>query len=340
MSTNIRFPAEWESQSFIQFTFPHEDTDWENLKVVQNCFVECIEAVCKFQQAIVVCKNIEKVKPLLQNIPSAQIRLFKCDSNDSWTRDHGAITVFENTNPVLIDFKFNGWGLKFAADKDNLISGQLWTKGAFGKIPMYGTGLVLEGGAIDTDGKGTLLARRASLLGANRNPALIEKQLEKQLTELLGVHHFLWLDFGFIIGDDTGAHIDTLARFISPSKIAYVQCLNKKDDHYYDLLEMEQNLKRFRDQSGEYYELIPLPLPEAIFAADGHRLPASYANFLIINSAVLVPVYGVKQDEQALGIIRNCFPDREIIGINCLPLIEQHGSLHCIAMQFPQELGW
>ena len=337
MKIKLRFPAEWEPQSFIQFTFPHEDTDWKNdLEAVQNCFVQCVKAICQFQKVLVVCKEIGKVAPLVQHIPQDRMLLVECDSNDSWARDHGAITVYENGQPTLINFKFNGWGLQFSADKDNLITGKLWGDGVFGQVPLYGTDLVLEGGAIETNGQGTLLARRASLLSANRNPILLEKQLEEQLANLLGVHHFLWLDHGLIIGDDTGAHIDTLVRFCSPHKIVYVQCLDKEDKHFYDLQEMENDLKRFRDQNGQPYELIPLPLPDAIYAADGHRLPATYANFLIINGAVLVPLYGVKQDKQALKILIPCFPDREMIGIDCLPLIEQHGALQCITMQFPK----
>jgi agmatine/peptidylarginine deiminase len=194
---------------------------------------------------------------------------------------------------------------------------------------------VLEGGAIESDGAGTLLTTSSCLLSKNRNPSLSKTQIEAQLKQYLGLERILWLDHGYLAGDDTDAHIDTLARLCDAQTIAYVQCLDSSDEHFEALQAMEAQLKSFKTAEGQPYKLIPLPMADACYDGDGDRMPATYANFLICNSAVLVPVYGVEQDEQALETLRPIFPNREVIGINCLPLIQQHGSLHCVTMQYP-----
>ncbi|WP_026211579.1 agmatine deiminase family protein [Lewinella cohaerens] len=336
MTTTRRFPAEWEPQSMVQFTFPHADSDWaELLEEVTPCFVACVEAVSRFQKVLVVADDRKRVEGLLAHLPAERVQIIVCPSNDTWARDHGAITVIEDGRPLLLDFIFNGWGLKFAANRDNLITRTLHTWGIFGKTPMQQMRMVLEGGALETDGQGTLLSTTECLLSPNRNPHLSLAETEAELTLQLGVDRFLWLDNGFLAGDDTDSHIDTLARFCSPDTIAYVRCTDETDEHYTELKLMEQELQSFRTREGKPYNLVPLPWPTTCFAEDGHRLPATYANFLIINEAVLVPTYGVPEDGLALGIIQNCFPNREIIGIDCRLLIEQHGSLHCISMQYP-----
>ncbi|MEM1214393.1 MAG: agmatine deiminase family protein, partial [Bacteroidota bacterium] len=257
-------------------------------------------------------------------------------SNDTWARDHGPISVFEDGQLRLLDFIFNGWGLKFPANRDNLLTKTLHTWGIYGDLPLEQVGLVLEGGALETDGQGTLLTTRECLLSPNRNPHLEQAALEEKLNETLGVDRFLWLENGRLLGDDTDAHIDTLARFCDAETIAYVHCDDPRDVHYADLQLMEQELQQFRTRRGTPYRLVPLPWPDACHAQDGNRLPATYANFLIINGAVLVPTYGLPQDQTALQVLQDCFPTREIIGIDCRLLIEQHGSLHCVTMQIPR----
>lgn len=335
MSKSRRLPAEWEPQSMVQFTFPHENTDWvELLELVMPCFVACVEAVARFEPVLVVADDRQHVQQLLNHIPEEQLTIVSCPSNDTWARDHGGITVFEDGKPVLLDFMFNGWGLKFPANKDNLITRSLHLWGLFGSIGKETPHMVLEGGAIETDGQGTLLSTTECLMSPNRNPHLSFQETEEALTKYLGVDRFLWLDNGYLAGDDTDSHIDTLARFIDPQTIAYVQCPDEQDEHYAELKLMEQELQSFRTRDGEPYKLIPLPWPTPCYASDGHRLPATYANFLIINGAVLVPTYQVPEDEAAIELIGKCFPDREIIGVDCRKLIEQHGSLHCISMQY------
>jgi agmatine deiminase len=330
-----RLPAEWEAQSAVQLTFPHENTDWaEALDEVLPCFEHIAETVSRFEKVLVVCRNIEATKRLLKNAVQKNLLFAECDSNDTWARDHGGITVFENEKPLVLDFVFNGWGLKFPADRDNLITRCLSNKGAFNADIRHG-GLVLEGGGIESDGQGTLLTTAECLLSPNRNPHLDKTQIEEHLKALFGLDRVLWLRHGYLAGDDTDSHIDTLARFCNENTIAYVKCPDPHDEHFDALQKMEAELRVFRKKDGSPYRLVPLPWPDACFDSEGQRLPATYANFLIINGAVLVPTYRVPQDAEALDIFKSIFPDREVIGIDCRPLILQHGSLHCVTMQYP-----
>jgi agmatine deiminase len=334
---NRRLPAEWAPQSAIQFTFPHAESDWaELLHTVTPCFVACIEAVSQFEKALVVCRDRTATAALLANAQQENLILVECPSNDTWARDHGPITIAEDGQWVLLDFMFNGWGLKFPAYHDNLITGKLYEKGIFGHIPLHQPGLVLEGGGIESDGRGTLLTTAECLLSPNRNPHLSQAQIEEQLKHWLGADHILWLHHGYLAGDDTDSHIDTLARLCPDDTIAYVRCDDPQDEHYPALSAMEAELRALRTREGRPFRLVALPWPQPCYAADGHRLPATYANFLIINGAVLVPTYRVPQDEDAQASIAACFPGREIIPIDCRMLIEQHGSLHCITMQYPE----
>ncbi len=330
-----RLPAEWEPQSAVQLTFPHARSDWaELLPEVLPCFAAIAAAVARYQNLLVVCDNAEAVHPWLEGIPSERLFLAEIPSNDTWARDHGGITILENDRPVVLDFFFSGWGLKFPAHLDNRITRRLWEGGLLRAEHRY-AGLLLEGGAIDSDGRGTLLTTSACLLSPNRHPHLSRAQLEAQLCDLFGLQRVLWLDSGYLAGDDTDAHVDTLARFCSPNTIAYVYCPDPLDEHFTPLADMERQLQQWTTLEGQPYRLVRLPWPDACYAADGHRLPATYANFLIINGAVLVPTYRVPQDALAIALFQTLFPDRDIVPIDCRPLIEQHGSLHCVTMQYP-----
>jgi agmatine deiminase len=332
-----RLPAEWEPQSAIQFTFPHADSDWAPiLPEVQACFARIIEAVTRFQKAVVVCTNRAETAKILEACQPENLVLVELPSNDTWARDHGGIFIEENGELVLLDFMFNGWGLKFAANADNQITQALHEKGIFGKKKHHKPELVLEGGGIESDGLGTLLTTTECLLSPNRNPHFSKKQIENRLKKWLGAHRVLWLESGYLAGDDTDSHIDTLARFCNPQTICYVQCRDTTDEHFDALKRMEDELKAFRQADSTPYKLVALPFPEAIFDEEGQRLPATYANFLILNGAVLVPTYNVPQDAEALKVLKQVFPDHTIIGLDCRPLIWQHGSLHCITMQFPK----
>lgn len=331
-----RLLAEWEPQSAVQLTFPHADTDWaDSLDRVLPVFVDIASAIARFQTVLVVCRNAAETRALLQGIPEHRLVLAEIDSNDTWARDHGGISILENDQLYILDFLFTGWGLKFPANKDNLITDQLAKKGLLSGKYRHG-GMALEGGGIDSNGQGVLLTTTDCLLSPNRNPQWSRRQIENRLKNTFGLDKIIWLENGHLAGDDTDSHIDTLARFCNAQTIAYVRCDDPKDAHYADFLAMEAELRAATNQYGEAFQLIPLPWPEACFAGDGHRLPATYANFLIINGAVLVPTYGVPQDKAALEILQSAFPDRTVIGINCRELIEQHGSLHCLTMQYYQ----
>jgi agmatine deiminase len=332
----FRLPAEWEPQSAVQLTFPHAGTDWADmLDEVLPCFVQIATQIARFEKVIVVCADAKAVQQLLANIPEDRLILAEIPSNDTWARDHGGITVEAADGTLtILDFVFNGWGLKFPAFYDNLITRRLYDKGVF-QADIRSGGIALEGGGIESDGQGTLLTTEECLLSPNRNPHLSKLEIEEFLKKTFGLQQVLWLRNGYLAGDDTDSHIDTLARLCSPDTIAYVRCDDPTDEHFTALAKMEAELREFRTLDGKPYHLVPLPWPDACYAEDGHRLPATYANFLIINGAVLAPVYGVPQDEASLRMLQILFPDREIIAINCRSLIEQHGSLHCVTMQYP-----
>lgn len=322
-------------------TWPHAKSDWEPILAdAERAFTDIARAVSRFERVLVVCFDelhraaIEK-RLRHAGVPAPQMRLFIAPSNDTWARDHGPITVVCGEERRLLDFRFNGWGGKYPAKLDNDITRILAADGAFGRTPRQQLDMILEGGAIEVDGSGTLLTTTRCLLAPTRNPGLSRAAIERRLSELLGLTRILWLEHGYLAGDDTDSHIDTLARFCNRDTIAYVACDEPADEHYQELHAMEAELQAMRTVTGAPYRLVPLPMPRARFDEDGQRMPATYANFLIINGAVLVPTYDDPADRVALDGLAPCFPGREIIGIDCLPLIRQHGSLHCVTMQVP-----
>lgn len=337
IKSEIRLPAEWEPQSYVQLTFPHAGTDWAYmLDEVTDCFVNIAAEIVNRQNLLVVCSNEKEVREPLKQLPQHKIKYIQIPSNDSWARDHGGITILKNGKPVVLDFTFNGWGMKFAANLDNQITRSLFDKKFFPEEVKYKDRkkFILEGGSIESDGKGTILTTTECLLSENRNN-LSKEDIEKKLKKYLGAERILWLENGFLKGDDTDSHVDTLARFCSDDTIAYVKCTDENDEHYEALQLMERELKEFRILgSANRYNLIELPMADAVYDENGERLPATYANFLIINDAVLMPIYNSPKDKIALSQLRKAFPDREVIGINCSALIKQHGSLHCVTMQY------
>jgi len=337
--TSIIFPAEWALQDAVMLTWPNVNTDWaENLKEAEQVYVSLASEILKRERLIIICDSKERTGQYFSEEQKKSIRFVELPYNDTWARDHGPVSIYNNGMPTILDFGFNGWGNKFDARFDNQITVGLFRKGIFNGETAYTdcNDFILEGGSIETDGQGTLLTTSACLLNPNRNPWYSKADIEDKLNELLGVTRCLWLDYGHLEGDDTDSHIDTLARFCCENTIAYVQCTNDSDPHYEDLAKMEEQLKTFVNRYGEPYRLVPLPMVSPIFNDQGKRLGATYANFLVINNAVLVPVYGTVEDNQALEIFKSLFPDREIVGINCLPLIRQNGSLHCVTMQIPK----
>ena len=330
-------PAEWEEQTAVQLTWPKEDSDWGPIfEEVEKCFVEIAKTISQYEEVVIVSNNSSTAWEKLSNdnCNMKNITTVSTPTNDSWARDHGGISLKTPDGIQILDFQFNGWGLKFASNFDNQITRNLSLQGKLNGTYRNMQKMILEGGSIDSDGQGTLMTTTECLLSANRNSWMSKDEIEKQLKTIFNLKRVLWLNSGYIEGDDTDGHIDTLARFCSPDTIAYVKCYDKDDDLFFYLDEMENELLSWKQENGEPYRLIPLPLPSPIYYED-RRLPATYANFLIINGAVLVPIYNQKRhDKEALQALRSFFTDREVIGVDCRALIKQNGSLHCVTMQY------
>ena len=341
-------PAEWEPQSGVMLTWPHADTDWKPyLRQITNTYLELAEAITRFERLLVVTPIIESTRKMLAERLSerqmSRVQLYEIDSNDTWARDHGPVTLVSKNKhnsfiiPIhLLDFKFNGWGEKFDWQKDNAINLQLYYQGAFNAALENHKGFVLEGGSIESDGKGTVFTTSQCLLAPHRNQPFTKENIELQLKNLLHAHHIQWLDHGNLVGDDTDGHIDTIVRVAPHDTLLYVGCDNPEDEQYEDFKSLEKQLQSLITYEGYPYRLLKLPMPDAIYDGED-RLPATYANFLIINGAVIYPTYNQpEKDEEARRQIQLAFPDREIIGIDSLTIIRQHGSIHCLTMQLPE----
>ena len=340
MTDNIirRMPSEWEPAVAVMIAWPHKDTDWCGmLDDIQLCYVELAHAISRHARLIIIGPDLSYPQKFLADIPEDRIIFHNCPTNDTWTRDYGPICIMENGNWRACDFVFNGWGLKFASDLDNRVTRALSDSSLMrpGCIANR-LGFVLEGGSIDSDGCGTLLTTSECLLSPNRNAAMSRRQIEDTLKTDLGADRVLWIDHGYLEGDDTDSHVDTLARLAPHDTIVYTGCADPTDVHYQALSDMAQQIKQFRTASGLPYNLIELPLPDPIYDEDGQRLPATYANYLPLNDALLVPVYGQKRKDQlAIQMLQIVYPDHKIEPVDCRPLIRQHGSLHCATMQIP-----
>lgn len=341
-------PAEWAPQSAIQLTWPHAGTDWAPmLKEVTECYLKMAFEMASRQPLMVVTPEPDVVAQLLERRLPEDVRknicILEAPTDDTWARDHAFITVEDTDGWHLLDFRFNGWGGKFEAQRDNAINAAaVYAQGAVDGHYDDCNDFELEGGAIESDGQGTILTTAECLLNANRRregdavPHVNKGAVERLLGERLGAKRILWLNHGYLAGDDTDSHIDTLARLCPNDTILYVKCDDPADEHYAELKAMEEELQAFRTDAGAPFRLIPLPMPDACME-EGDRLPATYANFLIMNTAVLVPTYGQPDnDAKALEQVAQAFPGREVVGVDCRPLIIQHGSLHCCTMQFPR----
>ena len=318
MKSDYRLPAEWEPQSGVQLTWPHEGTDWAPmLDEITETYREMVRVIEQYERVLIVYPP----------------------TNDTWARDHGFITLVpRSSQPAprpsrLLDFKFNGWGEKFPAELDNAINRRLYDEGCVSGEYVDQLDFVLEGGSIESDGKGTVFTTTGCLIAPHRNQPMTQQQIEERLKQTLCAERIVWINHGSLIGDDTDGHIDTLVRIAPDDTLLYIGA----DKDHPDLLAMEQELQQLRTVEGRPYRLMRLPLPRPIYDEDGMRLPATYANFLVINGAVICPTYGQEDlDQEAMRIIGQAFPGRDIIGIDSRPIIRQHGSIHCCTMQYPE----
>jgi agmatine/peptidylarginine deiminase len=337
----LRFPAEWEPQSAVLLAWPHAGTDWAGrLDSVEATYVALVAAIVRFEPVLILVAD-----PALEARASALLAVEGCDParlhfevlpyNDTWLRDSGPITLRDDDGFRLLDFHFTAWGGKFEAGLDDQIVGKLHASGLLKPAAHQRIDFALEGGGIETDGAGTLLSTWTCL--HERHPDKSREEITTTLKRSLAQSRTLWLDHGYLEGDDTDAHIDTLARFAAPDAIVFQACSDPQDGHYHELTAMAGEIAALRQANGQPYRLFPLPWARPILD-EGRRLAASYANFLIVNGAVLMPAYGDAADNAAAEVLANAFPGREIVQIDCRPLIWQNGSLHCVTMQLPEGL--
>ena len=359
LSSPFVLPAEWEPQSAIMLTWPHAGTDWKPyLTEITNTYIELAKIITRYEQLLVATPDRASTWYTLHDCLSPEqmdkIHIYEVDSNDTWARDHGPITLVlrkkQNTWMVpirLLDFKFNGWGEKFRWEKDNAINLQLYYQAAFNADLENHQGFVLEGGSIESDGKGTLFTTSQCLLAPHRNQPFTRENIDHQLKNFFNLKQVVWLDHGNLIGDDTDGHIDTIVRVAPHDTLLYVGCDDPDDEQHEDFQALEKQLQGLLTFEGYPYRLLKLPMPDPIYdegdrlstdkQSKGDRLPATYANFLILNKAVIYPTYNQpEKDEEAKRQIQLAFPDREIIGVDSLTIIRQHGSIHCLTMQLPE----
>ncbi len=334
-------PPEWATQAAVLLTWPHTRSDWaDNLAAAETEFVGFAAAIAAREALIVACHDEDHRRHVAQrlthaDVAPAAVTLAIAPSNDVWVRDHGPLTVLRGGRRVALDFHFNGWGGKYRAELDDAITSALADQNALGDIAIESLPWVLEGGNIEVDGAGTLLATRPCLMSDTRNDPAAAQALLGALPTLLGASRLLWVDRGDVLGDDTDGHIDTLARFCDPATLAYT-CADPADRAQHAALDgLQAQLAALRQADGRPYQRVPLPVPAPLYDAAGRRLPATYANFLIINGAVLVPVYGDANDGIALSRLAGCFPHRAVVPVPARAIVGQNGSLHCASMQIP-----
>ena len=342
MQDNVRFPAEWEPQAAILIAWPNADTDWaDRLAEVEDTYIALVQAIVRFQH-VLICVADDDVETYADirlrsnRVDMARVRFVTVPYDDTWLRDSGPITLRDGAGFHLLDFRFTAWGGKFEAGQDDLIVEALDAQGVFQSAARRRIDFALEGGGIETDGNGTLLTTWQCL--HERHPDASREELTTRLCDWLRQDRVLWLEHGALEGDDTDAHIDTLARFAPDDAIVFQACDDETDSHYDDLKAMADEIAALRTKDGQPYRLFPLPWAQPILD-NGRRLAASYANYLIINGAVLMPAYGDAMDEAATAVLAQAYPGREIVQVPCRPLIWQNGSLHCITMQLPEGLA-
>ncbi|MFZ9683383.1 MAG: agmatine deiminase family protein [Cephaloticoccus sp.] len=335
----FRMPAEWEPQSAVWLSWPHNRKSWPGqFRPVPYAFAEIVHQISRFEEVRINCAAAlqPRAKRLCAKAGAdmTKVTFYDHPTNDAWCRDHGPIFVrHRKTGEVaLTDWVHNAWGGKYPPyDLDNEIPPSIARKL---KLRRFVNDMVLEGGSIEVNGRGLLLTSEQCLLNPNRNPHLTQAQIERNLKDHFGVTKILWVGDG-IIGDDTDGHIDDITRFYKPD--GFITCVeaNKRDPNHKILEENLARLRAFRTPAGKPFDIVTLPMPKP-FGFQGQQVPASYANFLIINGAVLVPQFRQpRRDAEALKIVGSCFPDREAIGIDCYHLIWGLGTLHCLSQQQP-----
>ncbi|MBS4313192.1 agmatine deiminase family protein [Campylobacter vulpis] len=314
----IKSIAEWSEQEYLLLALPHKNTDWKPyLDEIIEAYKEFVKVASVYEKLLLIAPNDEDFIPFKE---FSNVEFFKCETNDTWIRDFGAIDVLENGRLKALDFTFNAWGGKFQSALDNALNHKLFNEKFQTRLEKCD--FILEGGSIDFNGAGVMLTSSYCLLNTNRNQNLSKEEIEKKLKHYFGLTKIIWLENGLIKGDDTDRHIDTLARFIDENTIAYCTCEDENDEHYAPLKAMEEELKKTN------YHLIPLPIPKPLFY-EGRRLGATYANFVFVNNALIVPFYKDENDEVVQKRLQTHLKNREVIGVDARVFLRQNGSLHC-----------
>lgn len=336
-----RLQAEWEPQSMVLLVWPHPDSDWgAQLDSVEPVYRQLAHEIASRQPVVVVTRDTAHREQVQRQLTTAaglspRLALVTAPYDDTWIRDSGPLSVSSPRGDLLVDYRFDGWGGKFSAVRDDALSAALHAQGLFDGLPLERHEAVFEGGALESDGAGSLLATEETVLARFKS----RRRFEASLGPALGVRRFLYLQHGYLAGDDTDGHVDMLARFCAEDTIAYVHCDQPGDPHHAALSTMRDELRNLRRANGQPYRLLPLPWPRARFDPERGRLPLTYANFLIINDAVLLPQYDDPADQAAGTALASAFPGRRIVPIPSLPLIRQGGGIHCATMQISTPPG-
>lgn len=335
--TTDRFIAEWEKHGAVMLSWPHSLTDWNYmLDEIRACYREIISAIVAAGEYVILIGPEKELAR--EEFPDGVCKIF-LDTNDTWIRDYGPLTISSDRGFKLLDFRFNGWGLKFAANFDNQINRKLGEMKVYSQMPVCYKDFVFEGGSIESDGKGTLLTTEYCLMAPNRNEPMTRQEVEDTILQRLNGRKLLWITNGGLLGDDTDGHVDTLCRLAPGNSIVYIGCQNPDDEHFKSLQAMAAELREFTNADGDPFNLVELPLPDPIYDEDGLRLPATYANYLVLEHAVLLPVYNQPMNDRlAAEMLRIVYPERKIVCIDCQALVQQHGSLHCATMQIPSSV--
>ncbi|KAB8028153.1 agmatine deiminase [Fluviispira multicolorata] len=331
-------PAEWSPHAATWTSWPFDDEIWYgDLDSVRQEFTALVKAITQFEHVHLLVTNEEAENDALERLgKKSNVTLHRVSLNDVWFRDNGPIFIKKENKISFVKWEFNAWGQKFKWDLDNLAPNQV---AEFLKLNFFKSSVVMEGGSLDTNGKGICLTTKQCLLSEMRNPTLSQSDIEKSLKDNLGIKKLLWLEDG-LEGDHTDGHIDTIVRFVNENTIVYSMTEDRTDKNYPAMQRNFELLKTFTDLEGNLFNLVPLVLPKNRIEIEGQRLPATYANFYIGNSFVVVPVYQDPHDEVALKTLRSLFPNREVIGLSSRAIINGGGSFHCVTQQQPAGEVW
>ncbi len=338
MNPRFRLPAEWEAQAGVLIAWPHAGTDWApRLARIETAYVALAAAIARFEPLLVCVADAvvrDRAAHLLAEggVDAAHVRFVEVPYDDTWLRDSGPLTLTDDTHFRLVDFRFTGWGGKFEGGRDDRLIESLLPHRVFAPVDHRRIDWALEGGAIESDGKGTILTTWRCL--QQRHPHMSREEMTARLATAFEAERVLWLDHGYLEGDDTDAHIDTLARFAPDDAIVFQTCDDPNDPHYDELARMHEEIANLRTADGRPYRLHPLPWARAI-VDDGRRLASSYANYLVVNGAVVMPSYGDAADALAAKVVAAAHPGRDVVAVDARPLIWQNGSVHCLTMQLP-----